>query len=175
MSGLSDASPVGMATATATVITAPTGTITIQESVSTSKIGGGPRGSTHGAIEGMGKLVVDAVEEGVIEIGIDIASLKALAMHHTLKRNDGMRCRVSWGAFEKVTKKCVPNTTLTGVRYRLKQCFVEKKLGESENLSIVTQHRQCMASKDTYLRRFFAEPHSTNQFLVLKDWSWRIP
>jgi hypothetical protein len=69
--------------------------------------------------------VVDAVDECAIE------SLKALSMHHTLKRNDDMRCRVPRGAFERVTKKYVPNTTFPGVRYRLKQCLVETKLGES--------------------------------------------
>jgi hypothetical protein len=49
VSGLTDASPVGMATATA--ITTPTGTTTTQESVSTYKRGGIRRGSPHGAIE----------------------------------------------------------------------------------------------------------------------------
>jgi hypothetical protein len=52
VSELTDASPVGMAMAIATAITTPTGTTTTQESVSTSKRGGIPTGSTHGAIEG---------------------------------------------------------------------------------------------------------------------------
>jgi hypothetical protein len=101
VSGLIYASPVGMAMATATTITTPTGTTTTQESVSTLKKGGRPTGSTHGAIEGRKKLVADAVDECAIEI----ASLKALSMHHTLKRNDGTRCCVPRGAFERVTKK----------------------------------------------------------------------
>jgi hypothetical protein len=99
VSGLTDASPVGMAMATA--ITTPTGTTTPQESVSTSKRGGRLTGSTHSTIGGRNKLVVDAVEECAIEIVI----LKALAMHHTLKRNDSTRCCVPRGAFERVTKK----------------------------------------------------------------------
>jgi hypothetical protein len=69
--------------------------------------------------------------DAVGECAIEIASLKALAMHHVLKRNDGTRCCVPRGAFERVTKKCVPNTTFTGVRYRSKQCLVETNLGES--------------------------------------------
>jgi hypothetical protein len=95
VSGLTDVSPVGMAMATATAITTPTGTTTTQESVSTSKRGGRPTGSTHGAIEGRNKLVADAVDECAIKI----ASLKALAMHHILKRNDGTICRVPRRAF----------------------------------------------------------------------------
>jgi hypothetical protein len=106
VSGLTDASPVGMVTAT--MITTPTDTTTVQESVSTSKRGGRPTGSTHGTIEGRKKLVADALAECAIEI----ASLKALAMHHTVKRNDGTRCGVPRGAFKKVTKKFVPKTTL---------------------------------------------------------------
>jgi hypothetical protein len=90
VSGLTYASPVGMAMAMATAITMPTGTTRTQESVSTSKRGGRPTGSTHGAIEDRKKLVADAVEECAIEI----ASLKVLAMHHILKRNNGTRCRV---------------------------------------------------------------------------------
>jgi hypothetical protein len=114
VSGLTDASPLGMAITITTAITTPTGTTTTQESVSTSNRGGIPTGSTHGAIEGRKILVADAVDECAIKI----ASLKVLSMHHTLKRNDGTGCLVPRGAFEKVTKKCAPNTTLTGVRYR---------------------------------------------------------
>jgi hypothetical protein len=99
VSGLTDASPLGMAMAMATSITTPAGTTTTQESLSTSKRCGIPIGSTHDAIEGRKKLVADAVDECEIEI----ASLKVLAMHHTLKRNDGTICRVSRGAFERVT------------------------------------------------------------------------
>jgi hypothetical protein len=47
VSGLTDASLVVMAMATATAITTPTGTTTTQESVSTSKRGGRPTGSTQ--------------------------------------------------------------------------------------------------------------------------------
>jgi hypothetical protein len=50
VSGLTDVWPGGMAMATATAITTPTGTTTTQESVSTSKRGGIPTGTTHGAI-----------------------------------------------------------------------------------------------------------------------------
>jgi hypothetical protein len=45
--------------------------------------------------------VADAVDEYTIEI----ASLKALALHQTLKRNEGMIYRVSRGAFEKVAQE----------------------------------------------------------------------
>jgi hypothetical protein len=48
VSELTAASPVSMATDTA--INTPTGTTTMQESVSTSKRGGKPTGSTHGTI-----------------------------------------------------------------------------------------------------------------------------
>jgi hypothetical protein len=118
VSGLTDVSPVGMATATA--ITSQTGTTTTQESVSTSKRGGRPTGSTHGAIEGRNNLVAGAVDECAIKI----ASLKSLAMHHILILNDGTGCCVPCGAFERVTKKVVMNTTFARVRYRCKQCLV---------------------------------------------------
>jgi hypothetical protein len=62
VSGFTGASPVGMEMATATAITMPTGTTTTQESVPTSKRGGRPTGSTHGAIEGIKNLVADAVD-----------------------------------------------------------------------------------------------------------------
>jgi hypothetical protein len=127
VSGLTYASPIGTAMTTATAITTPTGATTTQESVSTSKRGGRPTGSTHGEIERRKKLVADALDECAIEI----SSLKALAMHHTPNRNDGTRCRVPRGAFERVTQKWVPNTTFTGVRYRSKQCLVETNLGGS--------------------------------------------
>jgi hypothetical protein len=55
VSGLTDVSPIFMAMATATAITTPTRATTTQESVSTSKRGGRPKGSTHGAIEGRKK------------------------------------------------------------------------------------------------------------------------
>jgi hypothetical protein len=77
VSGLTDASPVAMAMVAATVSTTPIDTTPTQESVSTSKRGGTPTGSTHGAIEGRKKLVADAVDECATEI----ASLKPLAMH----------------------------------------------------------------------------------------------
>jgi hypothetical protein len=99
VSGLTDASPVGIVIATATAITTPTGTTTTQESVSTSKRCGRPTGSTNGAIEVRKKLMGYAVDDCAIEI----ASLKALALHQTLKRNNGTKCRVPRGAFERVT------------------------------------------------------------------------
>jgi hypothetical protein len=109
--GLTDASPGGMAMAIATAITTPTGTTTAQESVSTSKRGGRPKVSTHGAMEGRKKLVADAVDECAIEI----ASLKALAMHHMLKHNNITRC-------------CVPRAPLR----ELKKMFAKYNLHRSE-------------------------------------------
>jgi hypothetical protein len=123
VSGLTDASPIDMAMATA--ITTPTGTTTTQESVSTSKRGGRPTGITHGAIEGREKLVWDAVDE----CAIDIASLKTLAMHHTLKRNDGTRCRVPWGAFERVTKKVCAKYNLHRIEIQIETVFSRNKVG----------------------------------------------
>jgi hypothetical protein len=66
VSGLTDASPIGMAMAMATAITTPIGTTTTQKSVSTSKRGGRPTGNTHGAIEGREKLVVDDVDDNLV-------------------------------------------------------------------------------------------------------------
>jgi hypothetical protein len=45
--------------------------------------------------------VADAVDECVVEI----TSLKALTLYHTLKRNDGTIWHVTRGAFEKVIQK----------------------------------------------------------------------
>jgi hypothetical protein len=125
VSGLTDAPPVGMVTATA--ITTPTGTTTTQESVSTSKRDGRPKGSTYGAIEGSEKLVADAVGECAIEI----ESLKTLAMHHTLKHNDGTRYCVPQGAFEKVTQKVCAKYNLDWSEIQIGTVLSRKKLGES--------------------------------------------
>jgi hypothetical protein len=125
VSGLNAASPVGMAMATATAITTPTSTNTTQESVSTSKRGGRPTCSTHGAIEGRTKLVADAVDE----CAIDIASLKALAMHHTLKRNNGTRCCVPQSAFERVTTKVCAKYNLQRSEIQIETVFSRNKVG----------------------------------------------
>jgi hypothetical protein len=105
VSGLTDASPVALATANVTVITAPTGTtITTpgSESVSTSKRGGRPAGSTTSIIEGREAMVADAMDECAIQI----ANVKSIAMHKTHKC--GKTSRVRRGTFEKVIEKvCV--------------------------------------------------------------------
>jgi hypothetical protein len=85
-----------------TAITAPTGTtITTpgSESVSTSKRGVRPAGSTHITIEGRTALVTDAMDECAIQI----ANVKSIAMHNMHKC--GKTCRVRWGTFEKVIEK----------------------------------------------------------------------
>jgi hypothetical protein len=102
VSGLTDASPVALATANLTAIAAPTGTtITMpgSESVSTSKRGGRPAGSTNSIIEVRKVLVADAMDECAIQI----ANVKSIAMHKTHKC--GNTSRVRRGTFEKVIEK----------------------------------------------------------------------
>jgi hypothetical protein len=98
VSGLTGASPIDMATVNSTVITAPTGTTTTQESesVSTSKRGRRPTGSTKIAIDGRKSLVLYAVDKFVIQI----ASIKAMALHKTHKLVSGKKCYVRWGTFK---------------------------------------------------------------------------
>jgi hypothetical protein len=105
VSGFTDASPVALATANVTAITAPTGaTITTpgSESVSTSKRGERPEGSTKSIIKGRKALVADATDECAIQI----ANVKSIAMHKTHKC--GNTSRVRRETFEKVIEKvCV--------------------------------------------------------------------
>jgi hypothetical protein len=78
--------------------------------------------------------------DDVDECAIEIASLKALAMHHTLKHNDGKRCHVPRGAFERANKVCA-KYNLHRSEIQIETVFsrnkvgrklkVETKLGES--------------------------------------------
>jgi hypothetical protein len=105
VSGLNDTSPVALATANVTGITAPTDTTIMTpgyESVSTSKRGGRPAGSTKSIIEGRKALVADAMDECEIQI----ANVKSTAMHK--KHKCGKTSRMRRGTFEKVIEKvCV--------------------------------------------------------------------
>jgi hypothetical protein len=102
VSGLTDASPVALATANVTATDAPTGTtITTpgSESVSTSKRCGRPAGKTKSIIEGRKALVADAMDECAIQI----ANVKSMAMHKT--HTCGKTCRVRQGTYKKVIEK----------------------------------------------------------------------
>jgi hypothetical protein len=69
--------------------------------------------------------VADAVDECAIEI----VSLKALGMHHTLKRNDGTKWRVPWGVFERVTPKVSTKYNLHRSEIQIKTVFSRNKVG----------------------------------------------
>jgi hypothetical protein len=127
VSGLTDASPVAMATSHLIAITTPTGTTTAQESVSvpTSKRGGRPTGSTHCAIDEKKILVVDDVDEFVIEI----PSLNAMYLYHTQKHNDGTRWCVHRGTFEKVSLKVNDEYNLDRNEIQVKPFLSRNKVG----------------------------------------------
>jgi hypothetical protein len=72
--------------------------------------------------------VADAVDECAIEI--EIAILKALAMHHTLKCNDDTICRVPRGAFERVTTKVCAKYNLHGIEIQIETVYSRNIVGQ---------------------------------------------
>jgi hypothetical protein len=74
----------------------------------------------------MKQLVVDAMDEYAIEI----ASLNALTLHHTLKLNDGTRCPVHRGAFEKVTQQVCAKYKLDRSQIHIETVFSRNKVGQ---------------------------------------------
>jgi hypothetical protein len=65
----------------------------------------------------------------VEECAIEVASLKALAMHHMLKHNDGTIWCVPRGAFERVTKKVCAKYNLDRSEIQIETVFSRKKVG----------------------------------------------
>jgi hypothetical protein len=126
VSGLTGALPIALVTANVTATTAPTGTtITTPgfESVSTSKRGGRPAGSTNSIIEGMKSLVVDAMDECAIQI----ANIQSIAMHKTHKC--GNTCRVHWGTFEKVIEKVCDKYNIERNEIQMETALSRNKVG----------------------------------------------
>jgi hypothetical protein len=128
VSGLTDASPIALATVNVTAITAPTGTtITTpgSESVSTSKRGGRSAGSTKSILEGRILMVADAMDECAVQI----ANVKSIAMYKTHKC--GKTCRVHRGTFEKVIEKVCDKYNIERNEIQMETALSRKKLGAS--------------------------------------------
>jgi hypothetical protein len=126
VSYLTDASPVALAIVNVTGTTAPTDTTIMtrgSESVSASKRGGRPSGSTKSTIEGMKALVADAMDECAIQI----ANVNSIAMHKTHKC--GKTSPVRRGIFEKVIEKVCVKYSIERNEIQMETALNRKRAG----------------------------------------------
>jgi hypothetical protein len=116
VSVLTDASPIALPTMNLNFTPE-------SESVSTSKRGGRPAGSTKNVIEGRKSLVANAMDECAIQI----ANVKSMALHKTNKR--GKTCRVPRGTFEKAIQKVCEKYNIERSEIKMETALSRNKVG----------------------------------------------
>jgi hypothetical protein len=93
-------------------------------------------------------------------------------MHHTLKRNDGMICRVPRGGFERVTKKVCAKYNLHRSEIQIETVFSRKKVGQKLKVRHCGTTSPMVGIEGHLLASILRRAALANQFMVRKDWSW---